>query len=207
MDALAKGLQEGLSIRPANHSDAGFLASLNSANRAHLRLMDAERDQIEFLISEQQRYQTASYGEAYPNAMEFIVEKLSERIGRVVVNFGANFVHILDLSLLPQARRHGYGTTVLRALQAAAVKVAAPLTLRVSQANPQAARLYRSLGFIVEERQCGYDLMVWIPPRNTGGSFSETTHRRSPCPTPTSARSSSLPSASPPSAGTSAMAP
>jgi ribosomal protein S18 acetylase RimI-like enzyme len=157
-------LSLGISLRSARASDAGFLAGLHHSRRDDLRCIDGDRDLIEMLIEDQQRYQTLGYGANFPNAAEFIVEKVGEPIGRVVVDFGPNEVRVLDIGLIRSALGKGCGTSVLRALQAAAAKVPAPLTLSVLWSNPRAKKIYSSLGFTVTESRGGVDFMVWYPP-------------------------------------------
>lgn len=157
-------LRHGISLRLARASDAGFLAGLHHSRRDDLRLIDADRDLIETLIEDQQRYQTTGYGADFPDATEFIAEKLGQPIGRVMVDFGPNEVRILDIGLIRSALGQGFGTCVLRALQVAAAKVPAPLTLSVLWNNPRAKKVYASLGFAITESRGGVDFMVWCPP-------------------------------------------
>lgn len=157
-------LSHGISLRLVRASDAAFLARLHHSRRDDLRCINGDGDFIEMLIEDQQRYQTIGYGTCFPEATEFIVEKLGEPIGRVMVDFGPNEVRILDIGLIRPALGSGFGTGVLRALQAAAAKVPAPLTLSVLWSNPRAKRVYASLGFTVGESRSGVDFMVWYPP-------------------------------------------
>jgi GNAT superfamily N-acetyltransferase len=154
----------GISLRLARRSDSEFLARLHHSRRHDLQQIDGDREFVELLIKDQQRYQIAGYGAAFPNAMEFIVEKLGDPIGRVMVDFGANEVRVLDIGLIRAALGRGLGSGVLRALQAAAAGVPAPLALCVFSLHVQAKQLYLSLGFAVEQSRSGVDFMVWYPP-------------------------------------------
>lgn len=156
-------LPGGLSIRPARPSDAGFIESLYRSTRNDLRLIDAEDDFVEALIDQQFQAQTVGYGEMYPDAMHFIVEKLSESVGRLILDFGNNEVLIVDLAFIPVARGKGFGRGVLQGLQAAAASVQAPLVLSVHPANLSAKRLYLGLGFRVEQRTPMAERMAWHP--------------------------------------------
>lgn len=156
-------LQDGLGLRPSRDADKPFIESLYNATRDDLRLIDAESDFIEALIEQQHQAQTVGYGDQFPNAMYFIVEKLNERIGRVVIDFGPNEIRIVDIAFIPQARNKGYGTNVLRALKQAASSAGAPLMLTVYKSNPVAKRLYEQEGFKVEQSDTMKELMVWYP--------------------------------------------
>ncbi len=156
-------LSDNLRIRPARPEDNGFIEMLYRTTRQDLRLIDAETDFIEELIAMQQRAQIAGYGETFPNAMYFVVERLDERIGRVVVDFGSNEVHVVDIALIPAAQGHGYGTQVIRVLQQAAAETRAPVVLSVSRTNPGAKRAYLALGFRVEHSDGVVERMAWYP--------------------------------------------
>lgn len=156
-------LPAGLSLRPQRETDAPFVARLYHSTREDLRLTLGDPDLVEELIEMQFRAQREGYGQQFPNAMYFIVESHQEAIGRIAVDFGGNEVRLIDLALIPAARNKGIGTDVIRALQAAAGKVRAPLTLAVILTNPRAVQLYASLGFCIEHHTGTHALMAWYP--------------------------------------------
>lgn len=159
-------LPDNLSIRAARSEDEGFMATLYRTTRDDLRRIDAERDFIESLIDMQQQAQVVGYGEQFPNAYYFIVERLGERIGRIVVDFGHDEIRLVDIVFVPQARGRGHGSQVIRALQQAAAKVHTPLALVVHRDDPKARRLYMALGFAVAESHPMADKLVWVPVLN-----------------------------------------
>lgn len=159
-------LPDNLTIRAARSEDQGFMASLYRTTRDDLRRLDADREFVESLIDMQQQAQVVGYGEQFPNAHYFIVERLGERIGRIVVDFGQSEVRLVDIAFLPGARGQGYGTQVIRALQRAATQVHTPLALVVHRDDPRARRLYGALGFVVAETHPMADKMVWTPVLN-----------------------------------------
>lgn len=154
---------EGLNLRPANTGDSAFIESLYRTTREDLRQLDADKEIVENLIDMQFDAQTNGYGEQFPNAMHFVVEKLGERIGRVIVDFGSNEVRIVDIAFIPRARGQGYGTAILRMMQQAAAKIMAPLALSVNSFNTEAKNLYLRLGFQVEEYHPPIERMIWYP--------------------------------------------
>ncbi|MCU7924125.1 MAG: GNAT family N-acetyltransferase [Candidatus Thiodiazotropha sp. (ex Dulcina madagascariensis)] len=156
-------LPDGLGIRPARDSDRPFIESLYNTTRNDLRLIDAEADFIESLIEQQQQAQTVGYGDQFPNAMYFIIEKQGERIGRIVIDFGPNEIRIIDVALIPMARGKGYGTGIIRALKHAAGSACSPLVLSVYKSNPAARQLYEQEGFRVEQSDQMIDQMAWYP--------------------------------------------
>lgn len=158
-------LPNGLGLRPSTPSDTPFIQSLFTQTRPELQLIDGEQDFIDSIVDMQMRAQTQGYGDQYPNAMYFIVEKLGTNIGRVTIDFGSNFVHIIDIAFIPQAQGKGYGGTVIQAVQETAKRLMAPVSLTVAKNNPAAKKLYMNLGFAVDEDQGMYEMMVWYPGR------------------------------------------
>jgi ribosomal protein S18 acetylase RimI-like enzyme len=156
-------LPEGLALRPVRASDSGFIESLYRSTRGDLRLIDADKDFVEGLIDQQFKAQCVGYGEAYPDAMHFIVEKQHESVGRLILNFGHNEVRVVDIAFVEKARGKGFGQAVLRGLQLAASSVGAPLVLSVHPANLRAKRLYAGLGFRVEQSTPLAERMAWYP--------------------------------------------
>lgn len=156
-------MPENLSLRPAREGDRDFFTTLYWSTRDDLRLVDAEPDLVESLIDMQYRAQKAGYGTQFPNALYFVVEHAAERIGRIILDFGASEVRIVDIAFVPAARRKGFGTQVFRALQAAASQVRAPLTLTVHPLNVTARRLYAALGFRTLEFHPIAERLVWYP--------------------------------------------
>ena len=156
-------LANGLAVRPARDNDRVFIEALHNSTRDDLRMIDAEEDFIETLIEQQHQAQTVGYGEMFPNAMYFIVEKHSEKIGRIVIDFGMNEVRLVDLAFIPVARGKGYGSNVIQMLQKAAKLNQVPLTLSVITHNHVAKALYFKLGFCVLEQSGSHEQLVWYP--------------------------------------------
>ena len=156
-------LPAGLSLRPQTSTDAGFLATLFNATHDYLRLIDGEADFVEEIIEMQFRAQREGYGQQFPNAMYFIVEYHHEPIGRVAVDFGHAEVRLIDVAFIQAARGRGYGTAVIRALQNAARKVAAPLTLTALRHDRPVVELYAKLGFVIAAQTEAHLLMAWSP--------------------------------------------
>ncbi|GLQ30243.1 GNAT family N-acetyltransferase [Litoribrevibacter albus] len=156
-------LSKGLGIRPSTPSDKPFLEKLHNSTRDDLKMIDGEKDFVESFIQMQYQVQTEGYGDKFPNAMYFIVEKLQEPIGKVTIDFGQNEIRLVDIAFIPLARGKGYGEAVLSCLQQAAAQAGAPLTLSVFSGNVFAKNLYLKMGFVVEQVTPPYEFLVWYP--------------------------------------------
>ncbi len=157
-------LPAGLSIRPSRPSDKLFLEKLHHSVRQDLQLIDAEKDMIELVIEMQLKAQTQGYGNQFPNAMYFIVEKNQQSIGKATIDFSDELVHLIDIALIPEARGQGFGKAILQSFQHCAAQVAAPMLLSVELQNRVVKQLYQSLGFVTESVQPPYERMIWYPP-------------------------------------------
>ncbi len=164
-------LPDGLSIRPSLDADKPFLESLYRSTRNDLKMIDAETDFIETLIEQQHYAQTVGYGEQFPNAMYFIIEKTGENIGRISIDFGSNEIRIIDIAFILQARDKGYGRSIVQALKYAAGSACAPLVLTVSRNNIAAQTLYQKEGFQIEQSCEMHHQMAWYP---TQGHMNST---------------------------------
>ncbi|UFJ43345.1 GNAT family N-acetyltransferase [Brevibacillus humidisoli] len=104
--------------------------------------------------------QQRSYQMEYPNAIHQIVLHGSNRAGRMIVDYRKEAILLVDLSLLPEYRNVGIGTTLLKELQQEAADSGKVLLLQVYHANP-ALRLYTRLGFEVTAQNGLYVSMRW----------------------------------------------
>jgi ribosomal protein S18 acetylase RimI-like enzyme len=102
------------------------------------------------------------YHEQMPQASYQLVLVDGERAGRLYVDRREDEIRIVDISLLPEHRGRGLGTTLLRELLAEADEAAKRITIHVERFNP-ALRLYERLGFAqIEDR--GVYLLLERPP-------------------------------------------
>jgi ribosomal protein S18 acetylase RimI-like enzyme len=157
-------LPEGLGLRFATANDQVFIKSLFHSTREAFYLAEQETDYIKDLIEQQQEIQTVGYGTQSPDAITFIVEKQSVAIGRLILDFGKNIAHIIDIALIKEARNKGYGKSIIQAVQYTSTKQAMPVGLTVSTHEPLVKNLYVSLGFETKESTGSHEFMLWYPP-------------------------------------------
>ena len=161
----ASSLPFGLSVKPAQSDDRAFLETVYRSSREDLSAMQGERDLVQSVYELQYRVLQEGAGNAFPNAMHFVIEKTRERVGGLIVDFGHNEVRIVYLALVPAARGQGLGKAVLQGIQKAAASAGAPVAVTVWHNNPLAKRTYLALGFIVESSTPAAERMVWYPGR------------------------------------------
>jgi ribosomal protein S18 acetylase RimI-like enzyme len=157
------GLPSDLVLRMVGESDEEFLAELYRSTRQDLLLMNADRSVVAQIVAMQRRAQAAGYRETFPAAQYFVLEHLSQKTGRLVVDFGADRIHLVDMALMPEAQGKGHGTIMLEVLQRKAHGQNIPVSLSVSHSNDLARRLYLSLGFRIERSTELFAQLIWYP--------------------------------------------
>lgn len=150
-----------LDARAVGGEDQAFLQQLYASTRDDLRQFPGNPAMIASLIAMQQNMQAIGYRNCYPDALHLILEFEGSAIGRVMVDFAAAEIRLVDISLLPQARNQGFGRSILHALQQSAGTKNLPLALTVNKNNPHARRLYLALGFQVCQDEELAEQMVW----------------------------------------------
>ena len=136
-----------LHARPATADDQPFLDALYRSVRVDLLQAAPNEAVLAQLLQMQRQAETMGMRHAYPEAQSLVLERHGIPVGRMIVEAARQRLHLLDLTLLPQARGQGHGSTLLDALKAAATLRGEPLTLNVAIDNLGAQRLYSRHGF------------------------------------------------------------
>jgi ribosomal protein S18 acetylase RimI-like enzyme len=139
-----------LHIRDANAADETFFASLYRSTRDDLLALPADSSVIDGLIAMQHRLQVAGYRDSYPQAVYQVLERDGVAVGRLVTATADGAVRVVDIAVLPSARRAGVAADALRRLQAQAAGAGRAVALSVRQDNVAARHLYEALGFAVD---------------------------------------------------------
>ena len=149
-------------LRPAGIADEPFLLELYAQTRAEeLAQSGLDALQREVFVQMQFRARQISYQAAYPLATdEMICTDRGIPVGRVLVDRAEDEMHLVDIAIIAEQQRQGFGTQVIRELQHECSARDWEIRLQVLKGSP-AERLYRRLGF----RAVGEDplrrQMVW----------------------------------------------
>ena len=134
-------------LRAVRPEDEPFQFALFCERRGGpLRLAGVPAPMLENLMSVQFRARALSYGQAHPGAKWLIVENAGEKVGELVVDAGADVLHIVDITLAAQRRRRGLGPAVLRAVLRDMAPGAEARAL-VDPANAPSRKMFATLGF------------------------------------------------------------
>jgi ribosomal protein S18 acetylase RimI-like enzyme len=154
--------------RLATPNDREFLLGLFADSRPELALLPAAaREEV---LRMQFDAQLRSYRSAAPQARDWVLEARNggeiSPVGRCYVAESATEHRLLDLAVSPRWRGRGIGRAVLERLCARAGRADVPLRLTVWHENADALRLYRRLGFAIDDPDAasgpaGYLALRW----------------------------------------------
>ena len=137
---------QSVTLRPATPDDEAFLFEVFASTRLdEFRFLDEQPKQA--LIRMQYNAQRFQYDEGFPQAESRIILRDDHPAGRMLVDESEIEIILIDIALLPEHRKSGIGTQLLKELLDRAVAARKPVTLHVLKSNP-ALRLYERLGFL-----------------------------------------------------------
>jgi ribosomal protein S18 acetylase RimI-like enzyme len=156
-------LPSRITLRLAGSSDRDVLLQVYASTREEeLRLVDWSADQKAAFVQMQFDAQDAYYREHYDPATFDVIELDGEPVGRLYVARWDDEIRIIDVTLLPEHRGLGIGTTLIRGLLDEAAVAGKRLSIHVESNNP-ARRLYERLGFEEVAEHGLYRLMEVTP--------------------------------------------
>ena len=160
----SRSREAGLAFRASTDADLPFLSRLYASTRLEELAVTlwSEAQKAAFLDMQFQA-QHAHYRKHYPEADWLVVERDGQDIGRLYIERWPSQHRIIDIAFLPEHRRKGYGSALLRDLIDEAWLAGKSVSIHVEKNNP-ARRLYVELGFAVVEDKGVYDLMACAPP-------------------------------------------
>jgi ribosomal protein S18 acetylase RimI-like enzyme len=165
--SLVKGrasrMQSSITFRLISPADEDFLRAVYASTRMdELVPLGWDEEQKHAFLSMQFAAQHTYYQKQFPHAAFQLILLDHRPIGRLYVDRRGNEIRLLDITLVPEHRNAGIGTTLLKDLLAEAARLGKPVRLHVKPSNP-ARRLYQRLGFHLREDQGVYLLMEWSP--------------------------------------------
>lgn len=152
-----------VTLRPIEPADQEFLLRVYASTREEeLKPVAWASEQKGAFLRQQFEAQGAYWRETYPAADFAVVEVDGAPAGRFYVNRGPDEIRLVDVALLPEFRRAGVGSGLIRELLAEGATRNLPVTIHVEVFNPARA-LYERLGFTQVEDRGVYLLMRWRP--------------------------------------------
>jgi ribosomal protein S18 acetylase RimI-like enzyme len=159
-------LDSRITLRPIGPDDMDLLLRVYGSTREEemALVIDWTAEQKAAFVRHQFEAQHAWYRDHYEGAQFDVILVDGAPAGRLYVHRRPAEIRLVDITLLPEFRQGGLGTSLLRDLLAEGEAAGKPVTIHVETFNP-AMRLYERLGFSPIEERGPYRLMEWRPPQ------------------------------------------
>jgi GNAT superfamily N-acetyltransferase len=152
-----------VALRPATPHDREFLLSVYAGTRAdEMAMVQWAEAQKAAFVSMQFEAQDAAYRSTYPDGRFQIVTMETTPVGRLYLARLPGEIRVIDLTLLPDHRGTGIGSTLLSGIIAESHVAGLPIRLHVEHRN-RARRLYERFGFITIAVDDVYEMMERPP--------------------------------------------
>jgi GNAT superfamily N-acetyltransferase len=157
-------LDPRITLRPIGPDDMDFLLRVYHSTREEelAMVVDWTAEMKDAFVRQQFHAQHVWYQEHYQGATFDVVLVDGVPAGRLYVHRRLEEIRLVDITLLPELRKGGFGTSILRDLLAEGEAAGKPVTIHVEIYNP-AMRLYERLGFKPVEDRGVHRLMKWSP--------------------------------------------
>lgn len=153
-----------ITLRPATPADYHFMRRLYEAGREEeMKQFPFDEFQKRQFLDQQFGAQSQHYQLHYPTCERNIIEKDGQAVGRLLVDEWRDQIRLVDIALMPEWRRSGIGTMLVREVLERGAKAGKDVTIHVEGFNP-ALRLYERLGFAHVDTNGVYYLMRWTAP-------------------------------------------
>ena len=155
-----------ISFRPIRDNDLSFLNALYASTREEeMKMVPWTKQQKSDFLTSQFDAQHKFYQEQFPNAELNLILFQERIIGRLYLDYREEEIRIVDIAIIPTARRSGIGTQLLKDVISTAAMSKKAVRIHVEKNNP-ALSLYQRLDFNAVEDQGVYQLMEWRPSIN-----------------------------------------
>lgn len=151
-------------LRDASAEDEAFLLDVYASSRAQeLAVVPWNDEQKEAFLRMQFDAQHSYYHSQFPEASYQIILHEAEPIGRIYVLRKEEEIRILDVTLLPQHRNAGIGTSLMRELLLESDRTGKAVNIWVEPFNPS-LNLFERLGFAKIQEE-GFNYLLERPPQ------------------------------------------
>jgi ribosomal protein S18 acetylase RimI-like enzyme len=134
-------------LRPVTDGDEAFLLTVYSSTRAaELALVPWNEAQRAAFLQMQFTAQQNHYRGYYPDARHDLILFQDLPVGRLYVDRREQEIRILDITVLPEYRNQGIGSSLIKALMEEAREAGKAVLIHVESFNPS-RQLFERLGY------------------------------------------------------------
>jgi len=149
-----------ITLRDAGPNDASFLFAVYAGTRVEeMALVPWTEEQRQSFLRMQFDAQRAHYQEQFPEAEYKVIMAKEKPVGRLYITRDPELIQILDIAVLPEHRRQGVGSALIRELKGEAESAGKCIRVYVDSAN--SLRLFERLGFTKIEEEGLNLLLEW----------------------------------------------
>ena len=142
------GAAPALVLRPVLPEDEQLLYEVYASTRAdELAQVPWSEAQLKAFLKMQLNARDQSYRMYYAGIDDRIILFNNQPVGRLILVRTDEEIRLADVALLPEYRRSGIGTSLIKDLLAEADEAKKPIRLQVEKPNEQAKNLYERLSF------------------------------------------------------------
>jgi ribosomal protein S18 acetylase RimI-like enzyme len=145
-------IAENVSLEPVSPGDREFLLRVYECSREiELSMVPWDDATKRTFVEHQFDAQTSHYSSEYPEAKHYVImlSQGGEQAGRLWVNRTESEIAILDVTVLPEFRRRGIGSSIVGSLVDEAQSTGKSVRVYVETFNP-AQEFFANRDFIVE---------------------------------------------------------
>jgi ribosomal protein S18 acetylase RimI-like enzyme len=152
-----------ITLRDALPEDESFLFEVYASTRAQeMAFVPWDDEQRKSFLTMQFVGQHSYYREQFPDANYSVILRDDSPVGRFYVLREKREIRILDITVLPEHRNEGIGTSLMQDLLAEAAQAEKKVQIYVETFNPS-LRFFERLGFkSIAEEGINF-LMEWCP--------------------------------------------
>ena len=148
-------------LRPVTAEDRELLLRIYASTREEeLARTDWSVDEKARFVRMQFDAQDAYYREHYTGALFLVILVDGQPAGRLYLHHRPEEIRLMDISLLPEHRGRGVGSSIVQDLLSQARAAGKGVGIHVEKHNP-AMRLYERLGFRRKADRGVYDFLLW----------------------------------------------
>ena len=152
-----------ITLRHVTPEDESFLCGeYAGARQEELSLLHWDDSMKESFLDMQFNAQHSRLHSVYPDADYLVLLEDAVPAGRLYINLSDNYIHIMEIAILPESRGRGTGTALLLEILKEGERADRTVSINVEKFN-RALQLYLRLGFVVVDDQGVYLLMKKLP--------------------------------------------
>jgi ribosomal protein S18 acetylase RimI-like enzyme len=153
-----------ITLRDEQPEDDLFLLQVYGSTRAYeMAMVPWTDEQKAAFVTQQFQAQRSYYRERKPDAQYQVILEDDERVGRLYVDREDAPIHIMDITVLPQYRKRGIGTYLMKKILEEATVSRRRVEIYVETFTGFVA-FFEALGFTRKAEEGINYLMEWTPP-------------------------------------------